>query len=110
MNKGIGGEKLRRTLIEKKKGCLGPFHCVTNPHMINVCKEQQLVYPAEEEVTPGDGPFHLSAVEKESLMCNSMFKLPPNKFVIRRLQRRNLLTFSSTLTVVEMMVKSLSRR
>jgi hypothetical protein len=39
MNKGIGGEKLRRTLIEKKKGYLGPFHCVTNPHMINVGKE-----------------------------------------------------------------------
>jgi hypothetical protein len=90
MNKGIGGEKLRRTLIEKKKGYLVPFHCVTNPRMINVGEEQQLVYPAEEEVTPGDGPFHLSAVEKESLMCNSIFELPPNKICDKEITKKEL--------------------
>jgi hypothetical protein len=70
MNKGIGDENLRTTLIEKKEGYLGPFHCVTNPHMIQVWEEQQLVYPAEEDATRVDGPFHLSATEKESLMHN----------------------------------------
>ena len=92
MNKEIVGEKLLRTLIEKKEGYLSPFHCVTNPHMINVGEEQQLVYPAEEDVTPGDGPFHLSAAEKESAMHNLML-------------RRNSSMLSSTLTAVEMMDK-----
>jgi hypothetical protein len=58
--------------------------------MINVGEEQQLVYPAEEEVTPGDGPFHLSAVEKESLVCNSMFELPPNKICNKEITKKEL--------------------
>jgi len=84
MNKGFGGEKLRSTLIEKKQGYLGPFHCITNPKMVQVSEEQQLVYPAEGDVTPEDGPFHLSAVQKELSMVDRMVELPPEKFVRRR--------------------------
>jgi hypothetical protein len=58
--------------------------------MINVGEEEQLIYPAEEEVTPGDGPFHLSAIEKESLMCKSMFELPPNKICNKEITKKEL--------------------
>jgi hypothetical protein len=58
--------------------------------MINIGEEQQLVYPTEEAVTPGDGPFHLSAAEKESLMCDLMVKLPPNKIWDKEITKKEL--------------------
>ena len=58
--------------------------------MIKVGEEQQLLYSAEEDVTPGDGPFHLSAAQKESLMCDSMVKLPPNKICDKEITKKEL--------------------
>jgi hypothetical protein len=90
MNKGFGGEKLRSTLIEKKQGYLGPFHCITNPKMVQVGEEQQLVYPAEGDVTPEDGPFHLSAVQKELSMVDMMVELPPEKICEKEKTKKEL--------------------
>ncbi len=83
---------------QKKQGYLGPFHCVTNPKMVQVGEEQQLVYPAEGDATPEDGPFHLSTAQNELSMVDMMVELPPEKNVRRRKQRRNLSMHSSTQT------------
>ena len=90
MNKGFGGEKMRSTLIEKKQGYLGPFHCITNPNMVQVGEEQQLVFPAEGDVTPEDGPFHLSAVQKELSMVDKMVDLPPEKICEKEKTKKEL--------------------
>ena len=47
--------------------------------MVQVGEEQQLVYPAKGDVTPEDGPFHLSAVQKELSMVDRMVELPSEK-------------------------------
>jgi hypothetical protein len=79
MNKGMGGEKLRSTFIEKKEGLPWSFPLCYKPEMVQVGEEHQLVYPAEGEATPEDGPFHLSAAQKESSMHNLTVELPPEK-------------------------------
>jgi hypothetical protein len=77
-NKGIGGEHLRGTFIEKKEGYLGPYHSLNNSHMIQVGQVQELVYPSKESIADGDGPFYLTATQKEALRLNTEVELPPN--------------------------------
>jgi hypothetical protein len=115
INKGTGGKKLQGKLIKNKEGYLGPFHCITNPHMIQVQEEQQLVYSADEDVTPGDGPFHLSAAEKESSMRNLMVKLPPKniartkKELIDALINTDLDRDDGQITLLKMTVRDLHK-
>ena len=118
MNKGFGGEKLRRTLIEKKEGYLGPFHCVTNPNMVQVGEEQQLVYPDEEDVTPDDGPFHLTAAQRELSMRDKMVELPPEKICEKEKTKKELVdalittdhgTNAGRLTLSKMTVRELRK-
>ena len=78
MNKGFGGEHLKGTLIEKKEGYPGPYHSLHNSHMIQVGQVQELVYPSEEGIADGDGPFYLTATQKEALRLNTEVELPPN--------------------------------
>jgi hypothetical protein len=79
MNKGFGGEHLRGTLIEKKEGYLGPYCSLHNSHMIQVGQVQELVYPSKERIADGNGPFYLTAAQKEVLRLNAEVELPPNK-------------------------------
>jgi hypothetical protein len=79
MNKGFGGEHLRGTLIEKKEGYLGPYHSLNNSCMIQVGQVQELVYPAKESITDGDGPFYLTAAQKEASRLNTEVELPLKK-------------------------------
>ena len=114
----VGGEKLRRTLIEKKVGYLGPFHCVTNPNMVQVGEEQQLVYPAKEDVTPEDGPFHLSAAQRELSMQDKMVDLPPEKICEKEKTKKELVntlittdqgTNAGRFTLLKMTVRELRK-
>jgi hypothetical protein len=79
MNKGFGGEHLRGTLIEKKEGYLGPYHSLNNSRMIQVGQVQGLVYPADKSINDGDGPFYLTAAEKEASRLDTEVELPLKK-------------------------------
>ncbi len=91
MNKGFGGEHLRGKLIDKKEGCLGPYHSLHNSHMIQVGQVQELVYPSKEGIADGDGPFYLTAAQKEASRLNTEVELPPNKVGHKEKTKKELL-------------------
>ncbi len=66
-------------MIEKKEGYLGPYHVVNNSHMIQVGQVQELVYPAEESITDVDGPFNLTAKQKEASRLDTEVELQVKK-------------------------------
>jgi hypothetical protein len=90
MNKGFDGEHLRGTLIEKKEGYLGPYHVVNNSHMIQVGQVQELVYPAKESITNGDGLFNLTAKQKEALRLDTEVELQVKKVGHREFTKKEL--------------------
>jgi hypothetical protein len=90
MNKGFGGEHLRGTLIEKKEGYLGPYHDVNKSRMIQVGQVQELVYPAKDSITDGDGPFYLTAKQKEASRLDTEVELPVNKVGHREITKKEL--------------------
>ena len=90
MNKGFGGKNMRGTLIEKKEGYLGPYHSVDNSRMIQVGQVQELVYSDEESITDGDGPFYLTAAEKEASRLDTEVALPPKKVKHREITKKEL--------------------
>jgi hypothetical protein len=90
MNKGFGGEHLRGTLIEKKERYLGPYHSLNNSRIIQVGQVQELVYPAEESITDGDGSFYLTAAQKEALRLNTEVELPLKKVGHREVTKKEL--------------------
>jgi hypothetical protein len=90
MNKGFGGDHLRGTLIEKKEGYLGPNHSLNNSRMIQVGQVQELVYPAKESITDGDGPFYLTA-QKEASRLNNEVELPLKKVAHREFTKKELI-------------------
>jgi hypothetical protein len=90
MNKEIGGEHLRGTLIEKKEGYLGPYHSLNNSHMIQVGQVQELVYPAKESISDRDGPFYLTATQEEALRLYTKVELPPSKVGHREITKKEL--------------------
>jgi hypothetical protein len=90
MNKGFGGERLTGTLIEKKEGYLGPYHSINNSCMIQVGQVQELVYPAKESITDGDGPFYLTAAQREALRLDTEVELPVKKVGHRDFTKKEL--------------------
>ena len=44
--------------------------------MIQVGQVQELVYPDEESITDGDGPFYLAAAQKEASRLDTEVVLP----------------------------------
>ena len=90
MNKGFGGDHMRGTLIKKKEGYLGPYHSVNNSRMIQVGQVQELVYPDEESITDGDGPFYLAAAQKEASRLDTEVVLPLNKVGHREITKKEL--------------------
>ena len=118
MNKGFGGEHMRGTLIKKKEGYLGPYHSVNNSRMIQVGQVQELVYPDEESITDGDGPFYLAAVQKEASRLDTEVVLPLNKVGHRESTKKELVdALSNTdrgrddgrLTLSKMLVRDLRK-
>jgi len=77
MKKNWGGQLLRRTLIKEKVGCLGPFHDLANPKMVQVGEEQSLWYETPRDLE--HGPFHLSSTEREDKRYDAQIPLPSDK-------------------------------
>ncbi len=91
MNKRIGGEHLRGTLIEKKEGYLGPYHSLNNSHLIQVSQVQELVYPSKKSIADGDGPFYLTAAQKEVSRINTEVELHPKKLGHKEKTKKKLI-------------------
>jgi hypothetical protein len=77
MTKGFGGELLRNTNIEEREGYLGPIHDVTNPKMVQVGNEQQLVYSVGANIE--DGPFYLTPEKRSASRYSTNVVLPHEK-------------------------------
>jgi len=58
--------------------------------MIQVGQVQELVYPDEESITDGDGPFYLAAAQKEALRLDTEVVLPLNKVGHREITKKEL--------------------
>jgi hypothetical protein len=58
--------------------------------MIQVGQVQELVYPDEESITDGDGPFYLAAVQKEASRLDTEVVLPLNKEGHREITKKEL--------------------
>jgi hypothetical protein len=77
MNKGFGGELLRNSIIKEQDGYLGPFHNLSNPHMIQVGQEQTYVHSSHNDIT--FCPFNLTDEERDTKRKDKLVSLNNDK-------------------------------
>ena len=80
--------KQRNTLIERKEGFLGEYHCISNPKMVQVGEEQSMSW--DGPIADGDGPWYMSPTEREATRKDKLVPIPENKWVRKEKTKRML--------------------
>jgi hypothetical protein len=88
MTKGWGGKDMRSSLIDQMDGFVDPFYDESNLQTVRIGKSQSMLYSARDE-----GPFELSAVEREKRKrLDALELIPIDKQKITKLKKKDLVS------------------